>query len=121
MQCIVMYATDTYYHLSKLSSETSILNSGYLPSRHHIYVSKDEKIRGNFLKPNGSTSRNIWLHCTILSYTKYRMVINIKNLVSALVPVRYEILTAVLMMIQAYCLILKMQTQCSFKTSVTIY
>jgi hypothetical protein len=58
-------------------------------------VGKDEKIRGNFFKPNGPTSRNIWL----LSYTKYKMVINIKKLVSVLVPVRYEILTAVLMMI----------------------
>ena len=27
----------------------------------HIYVSKDAKIHGNFFKPNGSTSRNIWL------------------------------------------------------------
>jgi len=45
------------------------------------------------------------------------MVINIKNLVSVLVLVRYKYLTAVRMMIQAYCLILKMQAQCS----LTIY
>ena len=46
---------------------------------------------------------------------------NINNLVSVVVLVRYTPLTAVLMMIQAYCLILKMQAQCSIKSSVTIY
>jgi len=46
---------------------------------------------------------------------------NIKTLVSVLVLVRYKSLTAVLMIIQAYCLIVKMQAQCSFKISATIY
>jgi len=42
-----------YYCMSKISREIYIFNSGYLSSRHHIYVSKDVKIRGDFSDPKG--------------------------------------------------------------------
>ena len=53
MKCIVMYAAGMYEYLLKISSETQIFNFGYLLSRHCIYVSKNMKIRGYFLKPKG--------------------------------------------------------------------
>jgi len=51
MQCIVTYAAGLYQHISKLSSEIWIFNFGYLSSGHFIYISKDVRIRGYFLKP----------------------------------------------------------------------
>jgi len=51
MQCIITYATGMYLYLSNISSEIHIFNSEHLASGHHIYVSKDVRIRGCFSKP----------------------------------------------------------------------
>jgi hypothetical protein len=51
MKCIIRYATGIYSKLSKLSSDISIFNFGYLSSGHCIYGSKDERIFGYFSKP----------------------------------------------------------------------
>jgi len=66
MQLIITYVTDKYY-LSKIISEISFFNFGYLTSGHYIFVSKNVRIRGYFSKPKVVSERKC-LRNTCLTY-----------------------------------------------------
>jgi len=60
MQCIVTYAAGLYKYISNISSEIRIFNFGYLSFGHYIYVSKDVRICGYFLKPERVHKKKVW-------------------------------------------------------------
>lgn len=60
MLCTATYATGMYSLQSQIISEILIFNFGHLSSGHSIYMTKDVRIRSQFLNQNEPTSNKVW-------------------------------------------------------------